>query len=93
MNVNPTASYKTVKRGVVDPRKADILRFFNSLEYDIAAAGYIYDEVAEEYTDIPELAVGLDGFGISNKDAYHFEKYDFELTPEFRDYALSHLPA
>ena len=26
----------------------------------------------------------------SDRDAYHFEKYDLELEPEFVDYALKH---
>lgn len=25
--------------------------------------------------------------------AYHFEKYDMELSPEFRAYAIEHAPA
>lgn len=34
-----------------------------------------------------------DGVIWGNKDAYHFEKYDMELSPEFRAYAIEHAPA
>lgn len=30
------------------------------------------------------------GWQWSDRDAYHVEKYDLELEPEFVDYALSH---
>lgn len=87
----PIPAYNNCKRGIVDQRKDDLMRFFNSLTYDITAAGYVLDEVTGEYTDLPEVAVVLDGFGISNKDAYHFEKYDYVLSLDFREYALAHL--
>lgn len=75
-----------------DPEKAAILRFFKASDYDTFAAGYVYDEVADEETDMPLAAMDRDGFCWSNRDAYYFEKYDMELTPEFREYALAHAP-
>lgn len=75
-----------------DPDKAAIMRFFEASEYDTFAAGYVLDEVKGEYTRIPLAAMDRDGFCWDNRDAYHFEKYDMELTPEFRAYALAHAP-
>lgn len=75
-----------------DYDKAAIKRFFNALDYDIFAAGFIFDVVSGEETDIPLAAMGRDGFSWSNEDAYYFERYDMELTPEFREYALAHAP-
>lgn len=41
----------------------------------------------------PEKATIMrDGVVWGNKDAYHFEKYDMELSPEFRAYAIAHAP-
>ena len=42
-----------------DPEKAAILRFFKASDYDTFAAGYVYDEVADEETDMP-LAASID---------------------------------
>lgn len=66
-----------------DLEKETIMRFFNSTRY----------EVTGEYTDIPEVATVRDGVIWGNKDAYHFEKYDMELSPELRAYAIEHAPA
>lgn len=76
-----------------DPEKETIMRFFNSTRYEVTAAGCFEDEVTGEYTDIPEVATMRDGVIWGNKDAYHFEKYDMELSPEFRAYAIEHAPA
>lgn len=78
--------------GKPDPDKAAIARFFEASEYDIFAAGYVIDKVTGEWTDIPLAATGRDGFCWDSDDAYHFGKYDMELTPEFRTYALAHEP-
>ena len=75
-----------------DPDKAAIMRFFNASEYDTFAAGFIFDVVSGEETDMPLAAMGRDGFSWSNEDAYYFERYDMELDPEFREYALAHAP-
>ncbi len=75
-----------------DPEKAAIMRFFNASSYEVAAAGCFEDEFTGEYTDIPEVATMRDGVVWGNKDAYHFEKYDMELSQEFRAYALEHAP-
>lgn len=75
-----------------DPEKATIMRFFNATRYEIAAAGCFEDEVTGEYTNIPEVATIRDGVIWSNKDAYHFEKYDMELSEGFRSYAIEHAP-
>lgn len=75
-----------------DPDKAAIMRFFDASEYDIFAAGFIFDVVSGEETGIPLAAMGRDGFSWSNEDAYYFERYDMEFTPEFREYALAHAP-
>lgn len=42
--------------------------------------------------DPGKAAIGRDGFSRSNEDAYYFERYDMELTPELREYALAHAP-
>lgn len=76
-----------------DPEKETIMRFFNSTHYEVTAAGCFEDEVTGEYTDIPEVATMRDGVIWGNKDAYHFEKYHMELSPEFRAYAIEHAPA
>lgn len=76
--------------GVKDPDKARLIDFFRKTPYDIAAAGFIKDEVTGEYTDAPDLAIIKDGFCWSLGDLYHFEKYDAELDPAFRRYVLSH---
>ena len=89
--IRPEGAYAVFH--VQDPDKQAILRFFRATSYDIAAAGYLEDEMAGEETDIPECATVKDGFSWSNKDAYHFEKYDIELTPAFRDYAIAHAPS
>lgn len=75
-----------------DPGKAAIMRLFNASDYDIFAAGFIFDVVSGEETDMPLAAIGRDGFSRSNEDAYYFERYDMELTPELREYALAHAP-
>ncbi|HJG36725.1 hypothetical protein [Enorma phocaeensis] len=75
-----------------DADKQRIMRFFNASTYDIFAAGYLFDEVAGKETRIPLAAVQRDGFAWSNRDAYYFEKYDMQLDPEFREYALAHAP-
>lgn len=79
--------------GVADPDKGAILRFFKATRYDVAAAGYLKDEKTGKETNTPELATMRDGYVWSNKDAYHFERYDLKLTEEFRAYALEHAPA
>lgn len=84
--VIPSAGYGVF--GKPDPDKRELLRFFREARYDAAAAGTIKDEVTGEYTDETEVATMRDGFVWGNKDAYHFERYDMELTPEFRAYAL-----
>lgn len=86
-------AYDRVKGRVLrnpDPEKAAIMRFFNASDYDIFAAGFIFVEVSGEETDIPLAAMDRDGFCWSNRDAYYFEKYDMQLDPEFREYALAH---
>lgn len=75
-----------------DPDKAAIMSFFNASEYDIFAAGFIFDEVSGKETDIPLAAMGRDGLSWSNRDAYYFERYDMQLDPEFRGHALAHAP-
>ena len=69
-----------------------IMRLFNASDYDMFAAGFIFDVVSGEESDIPLAAIGRDGFSRSNEDAYYFERYDMELTPELREYALAHAP-
>ena len=75
-----------------DPEEETIMRFFNSTHYEVTAAGCFEDEVTGESTDIPEVATMRDGVIWGNKDAYHFEKYNMELSPEFRAYAIEHAP-
>ncbi len=75
-----------------DPEKETIMRFFNASCYEVAAAGCFEDEVTGEYTRIPEVTTMRDGVVWGNKDAYHFEKYDMELSPEFCAYAITHAP-
>lgn len=76
-----------------DTEEAAIMRFFNASSYEVAAAGCFEDEVAGEYTDIPEAATMRDGVVWGNKDACHFEKYDMELSSEFRACAIEGAPA
>ena len=77
--------------GVEDPDKARLIEFFRNTPYDIAAAGFVKDRVTGEYIiSIHDLAIIRDGFDWSLGDLYHFEKYDAELNPAFREYALSH---
>lgn len=65
------------------------MSFFNETAYDIAAAGFVRDEVTGRYTDVAEVAKIADGFCWGNKDSYHFDKYDVPLNPQFREYVLS----
>lgn len=77
--------------GLIQRRRLSCV-FFNASFYEVAAAGCFEDEVTGEYTHIPEVATMRDGVVWGNKDAYHFEKYDMELSPEFRAYAIAHAP-
>ena len=75
-----------------DPFKAEILAFFESVEPVAVAAGYFIDEVTgEQVTDRAELGY-IDGdWTWTAGDVYHFERYDLELSYDFREYAVGGL--
>lgn len=73
-----------------DPEKAAILSFFSEAEPKAAAAGYFNDAVTGETMYDMEYLGYTDGdFTWSTKDVYHFERYDLELLPSFREHALA----
>lgn len=87
--------YRTdYRQGVVaskDPEKGAILAYLSKVKPAAVAAGYFTDAVTGE------LMVGIDNMGYidgdfswSTGDVYHFEKYDHELSPAFREHALTH---
>ena len=49
--IRPEGAYAVFH--VQDPDKQAILRFFRATSYDIAAAGYLEDEMTGDETDIP----------------------------------------
>ena len=74
-----------------DPEKGAILSFFSKVEPKAVAAGYFTDAVTGKVMDgIDDLGYIEGGFSWCTEDVYHFEKYDLELSPSFREYALTH---
>ena len=75
-----------------DPFKAEILAYFEGIEPAAVAAGYFTDEITgEQVTDRTEFGY-IDGdWTWTAGDVYHFERYDLELSLEFREHATGRL--
>lgn len=75
-----------------DPFKAEILAYFEGIEPAAVAAGYFTDEITgEQVTDRAELGYIDGGWTWTAGDVYHFERYDLELSHEFREHATGRL--
>lgn len=70
--------------------KAKVLEYMKRDSFEVAAAaGYIFDAVAEEYTKIPLLAYEDGEYSWDGREIFYFERYDLMLKPEFIKKALS----
>ena len=72
-----------------DPEKGAIMAFLRRVEPVAVAAGYFTDvTTGEQVTGIADRGYISGPYSWSTGDVYHFEKYDLELSPSFREYAL-----
>lgn len=70
-------------------KKADVLEFMRSFTPFCAAAGEYTDAITGEYVSGSSWGVyRAGGWRWDDRDAYHVEKYDLQLEPEFVAYAL-----
>lgn len=69
--------------------KARVLAFLRKFKPEAVAAGHFKDaKTGQPVTDTEWRAYKSGEWGWSDRDIYHFEKYDLELAPEFIAYAL-----
>ena len=77
-------------RTAADPEKKRILDFFGGVPFTGATSGHFSDEITGEEVPGSWLVFEHGNYSWDSSDVYHFAKYDLELTPEFRAYALAH---
>lgn len=86
-----TADYKDGNvRSKRDPEKGAIMAFIEGIAPVAVAAGYFNDAVTgDQVTGVDNMGYVSGPYSWCTEDVYHFERYDLELDPDFREYALS----